>query len=312
MMWARNRLPMSGPNPPPTLRSQFRQLVWRLALRRQRHGVPVWLSRLDVTRHTVLLPHLPAAAHGLRVVQLTDLHCGALFGEAAVERLVAVTNQQQPDLILITGDFVQTHDERLMHRVLPRLGGLRARLGVYASLGNHDHWDNPELVRDLAGTAGIEMLDNAVAMPLPGLAIAGVDDLMSGSPDLPAVRSAVPAAHAVILLSHSPGILAQLGGRPWLVLAGHTHGLQWAIPGIDTRQALRWPLVGRLAYAMEWWGANMHGASRHTVVSYRYPAGWFQHGATQMYVCRGAGFLQTVPLRLACPSEIAVFELVGA
>jgi predicted MPP superfamily phosphohydrolase len=132
---------------------------------------------------------------------------------------------------------------------------------------------------------------------------------MSGQPDLPAVLSGVPPAHAVILMSHSPGILDQLGGRPWLVLAGHTHGLQWSLPGLDTQRVMRWPLVQRLAYATEWWGANLHGASRHTVVSYRYPVGWFRHGETQMYVCRGVGFLQTVPLRIACPGEIALFTL---
>jgi len=222
---------------------------------------------------------------------------------------VALANGLRPDLILITGDFVQTDDVALIRDRLGLLRGLRARLGVFGSLGNHDHWDHPALVRELATEAGIQMLHNDVAGPVPGLAIAAVDDLMSGQPDLPAVLAKVPPAHAAILMSHNPGILDQLGGPPWLVLTGHTHGLQGSIPGVDLRRVLRWPLLATAAYALEWWGASLHGASPHTVVSYRYPAGWFGHGATRMYVCRGVGFLQTVPLRLACPGEIAVFEL---
>ena len=296
---------------PTPLRIKARELFWRVAGAWRRHGVPVWLSRLEITRHEVALARLPATSEGLRIVQLTDLHMGPLFGPEAVERAVHLANAEQPDLILVTGDFIQAADETLAADRIRLLSGLRARLGVYGCLGNHDHWEGAELVWKLAEQAGVTMLNNDVAQPVEGLQLAAVDDLMSGAPDLDAVRAKVDDAHAVILMSHSPGILDALAGDPWLVLVGHTHGLQCRVPGVPTRRLMRCPIVAALVYALERWGAHEHGAPLSSVVSYRYPAGWFEHGQARMYVSRGVGFLQTAPLRIACPGEIAVFTLQG-
>jgi predicted MPP superfamily phosphohydrolase len=142
-----------------------------------------------------------------------------------------------------------------------------------------------------------------------GLWLAAVDDLMAGQPDLARTVADLPEDAAVVFLSHNPTILPQVADRPWLVLAGHTHGGQVTVPFLGPRGTARLPGVRSFMYFYEWMGVWRHGSRREAISTYRYPAGWYQEGQVRMYVNRGVGFSQNFPLRLNCPPEIACFTL---
>jgi len=293
------------------LRDQARRCFWRLAGHRRRHGVPAWLSRLEITRHDIRLPGLPADCQGLTVAQLSDFHIGPLYGPEAVAWLVSRCNTERPDLVLLTGDFLQKADEAEARAAIAELGRLRSPLGLYGSLGNHDHWEDTVLIRELVAEAGITLLTNAVHELRPGLWLAGLDDLMGGEPDMDGVLGALPDGAAVILMSHSPGILQRMGDEAWLVLSGHTHGIQFVLPGLTPNQFVALPGVKPLLYAWEWFESHAHQAPRESISTYRYPAGWYHRGESCMYVSRGVGFFQTMPLRFNCPAELPLFTLSG-
>jgi hypothetical protein len=156
---------------------------------------------------------------------------------------------------------------------------------------------------------GVRVLVNANTQVSRGLWLAGLDDLMSGQPDLDRTVQGIPDDAAVILLSHNPIVLPQVAERAWIVLAGHTHGGQIALPWLGPRGSMRLAGFRHVAYAWEWCGVRSHGGRTEAISSTRYPAGWYEHGRARMYVSRGVGFSQYWPFRLNCPSEIACFAL---
>jgi predicted MPP superfamily phosphohydrolase len=211
--------------------------------------------------------------------------------------MVARVNALGADLIAITGDIFD-FDPDCVEDGARRLGALRARFGVYAILGNHDHYTGAERVAAaLARHAPcIRLLrDEIVRLPVAApLYLAGVDDPahhwsarsleLEG---LPALAAARPEDGPTLLLAHRPEIFdhaARLGFP--IVLAGHTHGGQLALPTPGGRYNL-----ARFAT--------------------RYTRGIFRRGDSVMYVNRGLG-VGGPALRINCPREIACFELVPA
>ena len=140
---------------------------------------------LVVERTEIHLRRLPRALDGLRVVQLSDIHHSPFTGRAQVERAVELANSLQPDIIALTGDYV-SHEREYAAPCAEMLGRLRARCGVYAVLGNHDHWTDAALITDLFRAEGIRVLVNEgmrFEHPQHGGAsfwLAGVDDTMFG------------------------------------------------------------------------------------------------------------------------------------
>jgi predicted MPP superfamily phosphohydrolase len=124
-------------------------------------------NRLVVREVPLVLPAWPPALDGMKVALLSDLHVGAPFvGERKLAEVVAATNAAAPDIILLLGDYV-VGDEPGASFVVPEriaavLGGLRARLGVYAVLGNHDWWYDGERVTRAFTAAGLRVLENEV------------------------------------------------------------------------------------------------------------------------------------------------------
>ncbi|HVF87846.1 MAG TPA: metallophosphoesterase, partial [Pyrinomonadaceae bacterium] len=142
---------------------------------------------LAVERHAVGLRRLPAELDGLRVVQLSDIHHSPFTGREQVERAVVMANNLQPDIVVLTGDYV-THEREYAAPCAEMLGRLRARCGVYAVLGNHDHWVDAPLIIDLFRAEGIRVLVNeGMRFEHRGASfwLAGVDDTMVGLEDLP-------------------------------------------------------------------------------------------------------------------------------
>jgi predicted MPP superfamily phosphohydrolase len=237
----------------------------------------------------VPLDRWPESLDGLRVAAVSDLHTGAPHvGERKLGQIVAKVNRAAPDLIALVGDYadptVPLGEPVGPERVAELLGELRAPLGVFAVLGNHDwHHYGERVPRALRG-AGIEVLENdAVAVERDGevLWVAGLADMRERDADATVALAMVPRGQALLALTHDPDMFPALRDRAHVTLAGHTHGGQIGIP-----------LVRRVA------APSMHG----------YTGGEVREGGGYMYVSRGVG-TTGLPIRLAAPPEIALLTL---
>jgi predicted MPP superfamily phosphohydrolase len=239
---------------------------------------------ITVTRNTLNLREWPSAFEGLTVAFLTDLHCSPLTPPAYLSRVVEETNQLQPDLILLGGDYV-TDGTEYIRPVAEVLGRLQAPLGVYSVLGNHDHLNAPEMVRSALRHRGIVDVNNSGHWITRGdsrIRIGGVGDLWEDKQDLDRALSGVTDRDAVILLSHNPDYAMELiDPRVKLVLSGHTHGGQILLPGVG-------PVVTNTNFGLV--------SGLHDFVTF------------QLYVSRGLGTV-VVPMRYRCPPEVALLTL---
>jgi predicted MPP superfamily phosphohydrolase len=255
---------------------------------------------LQVTRQPIQLANLPRAFHGFRIAQLSDIHVGPFMSEEQIRKFVRIANDLKPDLIVLTGDFV-TWDASTAPAVVNALSGLKAPLGVYGSLGNHDEWAGAEdLLAELFAHSGVRILrqeHTAITAGNDSFNLIGVDFTNSRSMSvggwhlssykLEGVENLMTPGTANILLSHNPDSFnraAEMGID--LSLAGHTHGGQLALEFISPEIA-----PSRLMTP--------------------YVAGWFQRPGGQLYVNRGIGTI-AAPMRVGAPPEITVYELLRA
>lgn len=241
---------------------------------------------IEVTHRNIELPHLPAALAGLRVVQLSDIHHGLYMPRERVVRAVEFANRLQPDLLALTGDFV-SNSRSFIAPVAEILGGLRARWGVFAVLGNHDYRVGAEQVATALLRQGIEVLRNRhvrVERAGASLFVVGVDAIGCGEAQLREAVRGIRAEASTLLLCHNPAILPYAAAyKIDLVLSGHTHGGQVGLRRLRAfarRRGLRLPL------------------------SY----GWHELNGTQIYISRGLGTV-ILPIRVRCPAEIVLLNL---
>jgi predicted MPP superfamily phosphohydrolase len=220
------------------------------------------------------------------VAVVADLHTGAPWVDPG--RIVSKVNAQRPDLIALVGDYadpsVPLGKPVAPEAVAEELAGLRAPLGVFAVLGNHDWYHYGERVPRALREAGIEVLENdAVAVEWGGevLWIAGLADMRERDADVTVALAMVPQGQALIALTHDPDMFPFLRTRADAVLAGHTHGGQIGLP-----------LLRRAA-------APTRGG---------YIGGEVREGGAYMYVSRGVG-TTGLPIRLTSPPEVAVLRL---
>lgn len=202
------------------------------------YGMREALALPDVKRVEVVLPELPPALEGLTIAQLSDLHVSLLFREERVRAIVDAVNALSPDLIAVTGDFV---DGDVVDRAadLAPLANLSAPYGVWGCEGNHEHYVDYPGWRSFLPTLGIRMLYNAhgvVTVKGTPLVVAGLTDLIADKfddevPQLEKALAGSPKAFT-LLLAHQPKLADRVAGRgPALQLAGHTHGGQ--LPGVN-------------------------------------------------------------------------------
>ena len=247
--------------------------------------------RIHVTHQPIYLERLPAAFPGLNLVQLSDIHHGLYTRLAEVERAVELANCLEPDLVALTGDFV-TNSPGYIWPVARALGRLRAPLGIYAVLGNHDYRVGADAMAVALEQNGTQVLRNRhVRLGTNGssLTLAGVDDVSYGEDNLRLALLGAERDHPTVLLCHNPALfpLAAAHGVD-LVLSGHTHGGQMDLPRL------------RLA-----------ARARGLRIPLRFRQGLDRVGATQIYISRGIGTV-VVPLRLKCPAEIPLLRLQAA
>jgi len=242
--------------------------------------------RLTVTRGVYGIRNLPPDLEGLTLAHLTDFHAGPCTPISFVREAVAHTNRLRPDVVLLTGDYVDDHADDLP-ACADALSGLAAPLGVYAVLGNHDFEVGADLMAQALTEAGLRVLRNASAALGKGpthLWIVGLDDTAGYWGDFSAALAGVPAGEPIILLSHIPDVLPKApDAGADLILAGHTHGGQVQIPGLGAPHA---PV--RL-------GSGFISGSR-------------RRGHARMQISRGIG-TTVYPVRFNCPPEIGLFPL---
>jgi predicted MPP superfamily phosphohydrolase len=239
----------------------------------------------EITETVIRLRRLPPALEGLRIVHLTDIHLSLFTPIEEVHRVVELANRLHPDLVALTGDYV-TFSPQYIWPVAQTLGRLRARLGVFAVLGNHDFRVNAEEVTRALRAHRIRVLRNSsYALRAAGSALwlVGIDNLWFSSNDLPRAMRSIPPHDPKILLCHKPEAIGR--ASRWgidLMLSGHTHGGQVRLP------------ILRSLYRSK--------------PGERFVDGWNQLGDTQIYVSRGIGKV-VVPLRVDCPPEITCLRL---
>jgi len=234
----------------------------------------------QISEHALLLPKLPPGLSGLRLVQLSDIHHGLYVPLAEVARCVELANALRPDLIVVTGDFV-TQSAQFIPPVAAMVGRLRAPLGIFAVLGNHDFRAGAETLTTALRAQRIHVLRNAheyIDTPRGRIKIVGIDDSRQ-RPDLSQAMGAAEPGQFTLLLAHNPVALEEAAAAGVdFVLSGHTHGGQIKFQFADA-------FYSRFA-----------------------PAGFQSSGKTRMYVSRGTGRV-IVPLRIGAPPELAVFTL---
>lgn len=180
-------------------------------------------NHLRVDRVAVPVLNLPPAFRGLTVAFVTDIHHGPFTSEDEVSGVVRTTLALEPDLIVLGGDYHHA-DGKFIPGCFDRLAALRAPLGVYGVLGNHDHWRGLQATKAGMRRAHVEELTNGGVWLRRGsdrLRLAGVDDLWTGKPDAVAAVGDASAGDAVVLVSHNPDLAETLRDRRvGLVLSG--------------------------------------------------------------------------------------------
>jgi predicted MPP superfamily phosphohydrolase len=255
---------------------------------------PRWFS---ITRQVFPVRDLPSSLEGLRLVQLTDIHHGPWLSLGYVRQVVEAANQLEPDLFLLTGDYV-LHSPAYILPVIGELAKLRPKIATLAVLGNHDWWEGAAIFHQEFPAAGITLIDNQRWILTPdrrlvraapqGLVLAGVGDLWQDHQDYRRALGDLPNQMPRLLLSHNPDVaeeadLRRSGLRIDLMLSGHTHGGQIRVPGMGT------PMI----------------PSRY---GQKYAQGLVQGPVCPVFICRGVG-MSVLPLRLGVSPEVAVLEL---
>jgi predicted MPP superfamily phosphohydrolase len=245
---------------------------------------------LTTEQVAIPLPNLPHAFDGYRIVQLTDIHVGPTIARETISRALTLTHDLAPDMIVITGDFITYRlDEAELSDTLSQLD---APDGVWAVLGNHDHWTDPEGVRRVLSQAGVTELGNtstAIARDNDQLWVAGVDDIWENQHDLSAALEGIPTGAPTILLAHEPDFADEvaLDGRVALQLSGHTHGGQ-----------ISFPVLGRPAL------------SNYLYLGQKYTRGLYKVGDMWLYTSAGIG--RSVIPRIFSPPEVTAITLSRA
>lgn len=256
-----------------------------------------------VIEETLAVPNWSPNLNGLRVVTIADLHTGSNY--APLERIryvVEQTNAQNPDVIVLLGDYVseakwdrearnkpegtdRTELKIPVGTIAESLKGFKAKYGVYAIIGNHDWYHNEQKIhRAFEEIAGITVLNNEIAeIDVNGekLRIWGIEDLWRNRQVPTAAYDALSEKRNIIAITHNPDSLLSSPEGISIMFSGHTHGGQ-----------LNWPIFGPKAVFND--ARFMDG---HAVVDGKH-----------VYVSSGVG-TSVLPLRFRVPPEINVITI---
>ena len=251
--------------------------------------IPLIAARiLHVDERELPITGLPDELDGTKVAFVADVHAGPFFTRGRVRNLAEKVNEYEPDVIILGGDYVggRAHGAEVFYPEIQEFEAAHAKVAV---LGNHDVWEGEQEARDGLAAANFELLENSnVRIEIDGatLALAGVNDLYTGSPDTALAAQGIAEGDTAILVSHNPDVFAEglpETGEIWnLALAGHTHGGQVS-------------MFGKAAIVPSQFGA-------------RYRSGWMEEEGVPILVSNGVGTV-TLPLRVQTPAEIHIITL---
>ena len=239
-----------------------------------------------VVEREVRIAGLDVRLDGFRIAHLSDMHVGTLTPRSWAMRWSAAANERAPDLAVVTGDMV-TSGTDFHGDVADVIGELRAKVGVFVSMGNHDYFGDGEPLISLLRRRGVRVLRNeGVLIERNGakLWLAAIDDTWTRRDDLAGGLRDRPDGAVTILLAHDPksfDAAADAGAE--LVLSGHTHGGQVGVPFL-----YRWANLAKLAY--------------------RYTVGFYRRGRSVLYVHPGLGTTGP-PMRLGVAPEVTILIL---
>src|SRR5262245_52176125 len=248
-------------------------------------------ASLTAQHHRVRIPDWRVELAGLRVAVLADLHVGSPYnGVAKLHKIVELTNSLGPELVLIPGDlvihgvvggsFVPPEDTAAV------LARLRAPLGVWASLGNHDWWFDAARITAALGRHKIRVLEDTAVRIQRETAhfwLVGIGDSWEGRHDVQKAMSHVADEAPVLMFTHNPDLFPTLSERFSLLIAAHTHGGQ-----------VRMPLLGRPIVPSK---SGQRFASGHVI-----------EGGRHIFVSPGLG-TSILPVRFGVPPEVTLLEL---
>ncbi|MBS7252691.1 metallophosphoesterase [Flavobacterium branchiicola] len=270
------------------------------------YGIFEGKYNFKVIKQTVFFPDLPDAFDGFKITQISDVHSGSFDNPEKINYAIDLINEQEADMILFTGDIVNTHAKE-MHPWLETFNRIKAyKYGKFSVLGNHDYgeyvtWpsekqkdENFEEIKSLYGKIGFDLLLNEHRYIQKGedkIALVGVENWgvnFKKAGDLNKASQNVDQKDFKVLMSHDPSHWdAEIKDHPknfHLTLAGHTHGMQF---GIEIPGYFKWSLA---QYIYKQW------------------AGLYENVGRYVYVNRGFGF-HAYPGRVGIMPEITVIEL---
>ncbi len=243
--------------------------------------------QIEVNRIELYLPDLDPRVDGFTILQISDVHIASWMLDGYLDKVVDQANALDPEVIALTGDYLYRDVDGLAPALENFFFRLKARQAKVAILGNHDHWEDPDLVRYLLRSSGVIDLSNMVMeFPRSGgkVILAGLDDPWEGLDDLEVVRNKLPDGSRAILLVHEPDFAPRYAatGKFSLQLSGHSHGGQVRIPGLGAPVL---PELGRV-----------------------FSSGLSQVDGMQVYTNRGIGAVP-VRLRFNCRPELTLITL---
>lgn len=261
-------------------------------------GLGVWAfviepNRLVIHYERIVVSSPRPDSRPIRIAAIGDIHAGSPFiNTTKLRQIVELTNGQQPDLIVLLGDYM-VRDNFYQTLIEPEitagvLKDLHAPLGVFAVIGNHDSWYDAGRVRRAFETVGITVLENDVRELRFGdrsLWLIGLADAQTNRHDIRGTLARVPPDASTIVLEHHPDTFLEMPAAVKLILAAHTHGGQ-----------VNLPFVGRLIVP------SSHGQ--------RFAAGTIREDGKTMFVTTGVG-TSILPVRFRVPPEIAVLTIEG-
>lgn len=185
--------------------------------------------RVRVIHHRVVAKGWPAGRPPLRLAFASDLHAGPTTHPSILDEAFAQLAAARADVVLLGGDYVFLH-AHFIDQIAARVKALRAPLGIYGVMGNHDLWADDAAIADALGAAGARILVNERVEVGPGIALAGVDDPWTGAK--PARSLFEPTDRVRIVFVHAPEVMLHLDGEAFdVAMCGHTHGGHVALPG---------------------------------------------------------------------------------
>ena len=253
-----------------------------------------WLepSSIRIVHHTIDLDRADAGSIGsMRIAVIGDLHAGAPFiDDSKMRTVVALANEAKPDVVLLAGDFVITGMVGGRHisieRIATWLKALRAPLGVFAVIGNHDRWENASHIAGVLEKSGLTVLENRLVTIRRGsrvLYLVSIGDYATHASQPEIALAGVPAGQAALCITHSPDVFPELASTCLLTIAAHTHGGQvWL------------PFFGRLSVPSKY--------------GQRYAVGLFHENGKYLFVSSGIG-TSILPIRFGVPPEVSILDV---